>query len=139
MAKHLPDATEASVQVHGISVSPLTQCSHWLSARDIIAIRHACCLKFYACISCHNALEQHEPAVWPLVQRDERAVLCGHCKHVLRIDEYLESGSRCTKCAAEFNPGCKGHWGMYFEMGSANEDDAKNGWAESASKALHQP
>jgi uncharacterized CHY-type Zn-finger protein len=104
------------IKVHGLSLTPLTQCKHWNSPLDIIAIRHACCGRFYACISCHDALENHKSSIWPLSQRDERAVLCGKCKHVLRIDEYLSCGSVCTRCGAGFNPGCKGHWGMYFEM-----------------------
>jgi uncharacterized CHY-type Zn-finger protein len=103
-------------QVHGLSLTALTQCTHWKSPLDIIAIRHACCGKFYACISCHDALEEHTSSVWPLPQRDERAVFCGNCKHVLTIDEYLSCGSVCTQCGAGFNPGCKGHWGLYFEM-----------------------
>jgi uncharacterized CHY-type Zn-finger protein len=107
---------EKDYQVHGLSLTPLTQCAHWNSPLDIIAIRHACCGKLYACISCHDALEDHPPGVWPLSQRNERAVLCGKCRHVLQIDEYLSSGSVCTSCGAGFNPGCKGHWGMYFEM-----------------------
>lgn len=114
-------------KVHGIDVTPSTQCAHWHSPLDIIAIRHACCLKFYACITCHNALEQHEPTVWLMSQRGERAVLCGQCKYQLSIDEYLQSGSRCTNCEAGFNPGCKGHWGMYFEMESASGSAAGEG------------
>lgn len=107
--------------VHGISVTPLTQCTHWHSPLDVIAIKHACCQKYYACISCHNALEGHEPTVWSLSQRDERAVMCGSCGHQLRVDEYLQSGSECTRCGAKFNPGCKGHWAMYFEMEESQE------------------
>jgi uncharacterized CHY-type Zn-finger protein len=110
------EQSQIQPQAHGISITPLTQCQHWNSPLDIIAIRHACCGKFYACISCHDALENHTSSVWPLFQRDERAVLCGKCKHVLRIDEYLSCGSVCTSCGSGFNPGCKGHWGMYFEM-----------------------
>jgi len=117
--------SSTSVQVQGVDVTSLTQCAHWHSARDIIAIRHACCLKFYACITCHNALEKHEPTVWPFSQRDERAVMCGQCRYALRIDEYLQSDSRCTNCTAEFNPGCKGHWGLYFELEGANGDGAE--------------
>jgi uncharacterized CHY-type Zn-finger protein len=109
-------------QVHGLSLTPTTQCIHWNSALDIIAIKHYCCYKFYACISCHNAVESHEPTVWPISQRGERAVLCGKCKCVLSIEKYLHSGSRCTNCDARFNPGCKGHWGMYIEM----EDESGN-------------
>jgi uncharacterized CHY-type Zn-finger protein len=112
-----------STQVHGLSLTPSTQCTHWNSALDIIAIRHACCSKFYACITCHNELESHEPAVWPISKRDERAVLCGQCKYILSVQEYLQSGSRCTGCGAGFNPGCKGHWGMYFEMEDGKKDE----------------
>lgn len=108
---------QTQTQVHGLSLTPLTQCIHWNSPLDIIAIGHACCRKFYACISCHDALEDHTSSAWPFSQRDERAVLCGKCGHVLRIDEYLRCGSVCTGCGAGFNPGCKNHWGLYFEMG----------------------
>ncbi|KAK1916844.1 hypothetical protein P3342_004399 [Pyrenophora teres f. teres] len=102
--------------VHGLSVTPLTQCTHWHSPVDIIAIKHFCCNKFYACITCHNACETHNPSVWPQTQRDEMAVLCGQCKHVLTINEYMKSGSKCTVCGSGFNPGCKNHWDLYFEI-----------------------
>jgi len=113
----LPSSSPISPQVFGVSVTLLTQCVHWSSPLDIIAIKHACCNKFYACISCHNASETHKPDVWSRSQQSEKAVLCGNCKHVLAVDEYMQSGSTCTKCGSAFNPGCKGHWGMYFELG----------------------
>jgi uncharacterized CHY-type Zn-finger protein len=28
----------------------------------------------------------------------------------------MKSGSKCTACGSAFNPGCKNHWGMYFEV-----------------------
>ncbi|RMZ71399.1 Helper of Tim 13 [Pyrenophora seminiperda CCB06] len=102
--------------VHGLLVTPLTQCTHWHSPLDIIAIKHFCCHKYYACITCHNACETHSPSVWPRTLRDEMAVLCGQCKHVLSIDEYMKSGSKCTECGSGFNPGCKNHWNLYFEV-----------------------
>ncbi|CAN9267945.1 unnamed protein product [Alternaria alternata] len=105
-----------SVTVHGVSVTPLTQCAHWHSPLDIIAIKHFCCQKFYACISCHDACESHMSSVWPFARRDESAVLCGQCKHILTISEYMESGSKCTQCASAFNPGCNNHWELYFEL-----------------------
>ena len=103
-------------EVHGISLSCLTQCLHWHSPLDIIAIKHFCCAKFYACISCHNTLESHASNVWPHSQRQEKAVLCGQCKHVLSIEEYMESGSACTQCGSKFNPGCREHWRFYFDL-----------------------
>jgi uncharacterized CHY-type Zn-finger protein len=45
----------------------------------------------------------------------------------LRIDEYMQSGSRCTNCAAEFNPGCIGHWEMYFELEQTSDACTKAG------------
>lgn len=112
----LPNPKLTAPTVHGLSVSPLTQCTHYSSPLDIIAIKHACCNKFYACISCHNALESHKPDVWPRNKREEKTVLCGACKHALSVMEYLESGSQCSKCGSGFNPRCKRHWGMYFEV-----------------------
>lgn len=113
----LSNPDEQTPAVHGLSVTSQTQCSHWHSPLDIIAIKHACCNKFYACISCHDALEEHRPEVWGREKRDEKAVLCGNCKGLLSVKEYLECNSRCTRCGAGFNPGCKNHWALYFEVG----------------------
>jgi uncharacterized CHY-type Zn-finger protein len=113
MASH---TTSDQPSVHGVSVTPLTQCEHYHSPLDIIAIKHACCGNFYACISCHNVLETHRPEAWPRSKRSEKAVLCGSCKHVLAIDEYMSSGSACTRCGSGFNPGCRGHWALYFDV-----------------------
>ncbi|KAK8075347.1 hypothetical protein PG997_010010 [Apiospora hydei] len=102
--------------VHGLSVSPLTQCSHWHSVRDIIAIRHKCCGDYYACISCHEALAKHPPQVWSKAeQATTRAVLCGKCRHELTIAEYLGCGNNCPQCRSLFNPGCANHYSLYFE------------------------
>ncbi|OCK90129.1 uncharacterized protein K441DRAFT_666520 [Cenococcum geophilum 1.58] len=102
--------------VRGLSLTPLTQCLHYHSALDLIAIKFRCCRAFYACIDCHAVLADHPPTTWGKEEREEPAVLCGDCKHVLTIDEYFGCGSKCTKCGAGFNPGCKGHWGRYFEI-----------------------
>ncbi|KAF1831906.1 hypothetical protein BDW02DRAFT_28022 [Decorospora gaudefroyi] len=112
---HLSHDSNAPV-VYGLAVTSLTQCTHWHSPLDIIAIKHFCCKKFYACISCHDACEAHKPGVWPKDLRTEKAVLCGKCKHVLAVDDYMKSGSACTKCGSGFNPGCKNHWALYFEL-----------------------
>ncbi|KAG8161987.1 hypothetical protein KVR01_007752 [Diaporthe batatas] len=102
--------------VHGVQVSPTTQCAHWHSDLDIIAIKHKCCGQFYACISCHEALAGHTPQVWARQERHERAVLCGSCSRQLSVDEYLSSGSRCPGCGSAFNPGCARHYELYFEV-----------------------
>ncbi|KAI1844244.1 hypothetical protein JX265_010301 [Neoarthrinium moseri] len=102
--------------VKGLQVTPLTQCAHWHSPRDIIAIRHRCCGDYYACISCHEALAGHEPQVWPKAERDSaKAVLCGSCCHELTVAEYLACDNACPRCGAAFNPGCSKHYDLYFE------------------------
>ncbi|KAF2489699.1 zinc finger CHY domain-containing protein [Lophium mytilinum] len=122
--------TMSSPIIHGISLTPLTQCSHWFSALDIIAIKMKCCNEFYACISCHAALTKHNTEVWKKDERGEKALFCGSCKSVLSIEEYMagdgkceegnekerEVESRCPKCNAGWNPGCKNHWNLYFEI-----------------------
>ncbi|KAF2706037.1 hypothetical protein K504DRAFT_460132 [Pleomassaria siparia CBS 279.74] len=116
--------------IHGIDLTPLTQCTHWNSPLDIIAIRHACCRKFYACISCHNTLETgHNPSVWSRKDWDDKAVFCGNCKMMWSIRGYVEGGGggkdgkpKCGGCGAGWNPGCKNHWGLYFDMSGHGKD-----------------
>lgn len=111
--------------VHGLETTVQTQCVHWHSPRDIIAIRHACCGEYYACISCHEALSTHAPAVWPRSEWDTaRAVLCGQCRVELTVSEYMGCGSTCPSCQAAFNPGCAKHYDLYFEMQAGDETNA---------------
>lgn len=102
--------------VHGVDVTPITQCAHWHSERDVIAIKHKCCGVYYACISCHEACAGHEPEVWPRSERGAEVVLCGRCRRGLTVDEYLACGNTCPGCKAEFNPGCALHYELYFEV-----------------------
>ena len=102
--------------VHGIDLDGETRCTHWHSPRDIVAIRMKCCGEYYACKDCHDALADHPPQMWPLSERDTKAVLCGACGQELTIRQYMESGTCCPNCAAEFNPGCASHHHFYFEM-----------------------
>ncbi|KAF2658891.1 hypothetical protein K491DRAFT_689738 [Lophiostoma macrostomum CBS 122681] len=148
--------------VHGINVSPRTQCAHWHSPLDIIAIKHYCCGKFYACVSCHDEGEDHVSVPWPRsvwqgkrkgkmrrfrdgdrnegkegegqgrgIEEEgedesvEGVVFCGKCKAVLGVGEYLGCDSRCPKCDAVFNPGCKHHWDLYFEVDGDGKEEVK--------------
>lgn len=105
----------ASPDVHGVDLDPQTRCAHWHSAFDVVAIQMRCCGQFYACRECHDELEDHPVEVWPRKEWDARAVLCGVCRATLTVREYIEGPSRCPGCGAGFNPGCKGHQGLYFE------------------------
>ncbi|RZK30418.1 MAG: hypothetical protein EOO63_06785 [Hymenobacter sp.] len=104
------------IPVYGVGVNERTQCAHYHSERDIIAIKHKCCDTFYACIQCHNELAGHAPVVWPKAERQTPAILCGNCHNVLTISEYLACHNTCPECQAAFNPGCANHYPLYFEM-----------------------
>jgi uncharacterized CHY-type Zn-finger protein len=103
-------------EVYGLALDPATRCQHWHSSTDIIAIRMACCNKYYACYECHAALAGHPAQPWPRAAFDTPAVLCGACGAQLTIRAYLESHYRCPACAAEFNPRCELHYPLYFDV-----------------------
>ena len=102
-------------EVHGVGLDAQSRCAHWQSATDVISIRFPCCDKYYACYECHEALEDHEPAVWSSDRFDEPAVLCGVCRVELSTNAYLACGFTCPECGAAFNPGCAKHYHLYFE------------------------
>ena len=103
------------ITCHGTGVNARTQCAHYHSARDIIAIRFKCCATFYACIHCHEEAAGHAPVVWPKAEFGTRAVLCGNCQTMLTIIEYLACENTCPHCQAAFNPGCANHYHFYFQ------------------------
>jgi len=108
--------TPHEVPVKGLDLDSNTRCLHYRGPADVIAIKMRCCETYYACIECHTALAGHSAKVWPRSQWQEKAVLCGVCATELSVLEYLDSGNRCPHCAAHFNPGCRNHYDLYFEM-----------------------
>lgn len=106
---------ETTVVCHGTDVNERTQCAHYHSERDIIAIKFNCCGEFYACIQCHNEAVSHATTVWPKAAFDHQAIYCGNCHGTLSIAEYLNSANYCPLCQAAFNPGCANHYHLYFE------------------------
>ncbi|WP_368498075.1 helix-turn-helix domain-containing protein [Herbiconiux sp. A18JL235] len=112
-----PRAAPAAARpaVLGPTVDAQTRCVHYRGPLDVVAIRFACCGEYYPCHLCHEQTADHPAAVWPLAERDRRAVLCGVCDHELTIADYLASTS-CPSCAAAFNPGCSLHTHLYFEV-----------------------
>lgn len=106
----------AAIICHGVGVNERTQCAHYHSERDLIAIKFKCCGAFYACIQCHNETVGHAPVVWSKAERDTEAILCGNCHHTLSIAEYFACDNACPRCQAAFNPSCANHYDLYFEM-----------------------
>ncbi len=103
------------MQVYGLLVDDQTRCEHYHSEVDIIAIKFKCCDKFYPCYQCHNACENHPIERWQPNEFDQQAILCGHCQRTLSIQKYMQV-THCPYCQAQFNAGCKKHYGIYFEI-----------------------
>ncbi|ELK46448.1 CHY zinc finger protein [Halobacillus sp. ACCC02827] len=102
-------------EVKGKLVDTNTRCVHYHSETDIIAIKMHCCQTYYACIFCHDELEDHGKSRWPRNRWDEAAVLCGNCESELSIQNYMKA-SVCPNCKHAFNAGCRLHYPYYFEM-----------------------
>lgn len=98
----------------GPVVDDETRCIHYRTPLDVIAIQFPCCRDFYPCHLCHTETAAHPAAQWPIASRNEPAVLCGVCGHLLTIAEYFEADG-CPTCAASFNPDCKLHTELYFQ------------------------
>lgn len=101
--------------VRGNTVDGETRCVHYASDLDIVAVKFACCGEYYPCHACHEECAGHAASVWPLNQRERAAVLCGVCRYELTINAYLGTLT-CPACESAFNPGCRLHSALYFEV-----------------------
>ncbi|MBS1717771.1 MAG: hypothetical protein JSS72_08570 [Armatimonadetes bacterium] len=104
------------ITVRGIEVDGETRCQHYHGPSDILAIQFHCCGEFYSCRECHDAIADHPAQLWPKAQFESEALLCGKCGHRFSINEYLADGTQCPACQAGFNPGCRNHRHLYFEV-----------------------
>ena len=109
----------ARVPVFGLVVDDQTRCAHWHGETDVIAMRFACCDRYYPCYDCHAETADHPSSLWPVGRFDEPAVLCGVCGSELTATTYRAisalTAPACPHCAALFNPGCALHAPLYFE------------------------
>lgn len=103
------------MQVYGKLVDDETRCIHYHSEKDIVALKCAKCLKFYPCYQCHNECEDHHFQAWEKTDFEYPAVLCGHCRKLLSIHQYLHSAD-CPYCHHSFNPNCAKHYDLYFKI-----------------------
>lgn len=108
------------IRVSGNVVDSETRCTHYHSELDIVAIKFYCCDTYFPCHSCHEEAGCGGHNVWPKKKFDEKAILCGCCRHELTINEYMTCHYKCPSCKAAFNPGCGLHKGLYFEVDNVN-------------------
>lgn len=94
------------------------RCAHYRGPHDVLAVRPPCCERFYACHACHEALAGHPARPWPRERFDTPAVLCGTCRRATTIARYLDAPDACPHCATAFNPRCRRHHPLYFEVES---------------------
>jgi uncharacterized CHY-type Zn-finger protein len=118
--------TIGGVLVKGKVIDNQTRCSHWHSDLDIIALKFKCCDTYYPCYSCHAEDVDHEATTWEIVERDQKAILCGVCGTELTINEYMGSNNICPNCQSLFNPNCKKHYDLYFTMDSLTTEAQRN-------------
>lgn len=102
--------------IHGVEVDAAGRCSHYREGHDVVAVRLPCCDRYYACHACHEVLADHAAARWPRSRFDEPAVLCGVCRRAMSVTRYLASPEACPHCGAPFNPRCRPHHPLYFEV-----------------------
>ena len=102
------------MQIYGKPVDDQTRCVHYATERDVVAIKFACCNRFFPCHLCHAETVDHAAALWPIETQDEHAILCGVCQQTMSITTYFDA-SVCPNCAAEFNDGCRLHRHLYFQ------------------------
>ncbi|MGT2463637.1 CHY zinc finger protein [Sinomonas atrocyanea] len=102
-----------AVRVFGATVDDQTRCVHYRTEVDVVAMKFACCGRYYPCHLCHAEDADHAAQTWPPEQWAEPAVLCGVCKREMAIEDYLATTS-CPSCGALFNERCAAHRHLYF-------------------------
>ena len=105
-----------SFNVDGLDMDPETRCGHYHGPNDVLAIQLACCDVYYACRECHDALAGHAAKIWPADQFEAPALLCGRCRRTFSIHAYLDSPTHCPNCNGAFNPNCRLHHHLYFDV-----------------------
>ena len=111
------------MNIDGRPIDDDTRCTHYDSDLDIVAIRFKCCGRYFPCHRCHAESVDHPTERWPQDELDQHAVLCGGCHRELTIRAYLDAADRCPHCHAPFNPRCREHRHLYFEISSPRRVD----------------
>ncbi len=116
-----PDSPDdADPLLRGVGLDAQTRCAHYATARDVVALRFACCPAYWSCHRCHAELAGHPAVPVPEADFDRPHVLCGVCRTELSVSAYLALETApdpaCPACGAPFNPGCAAHAPLYFDV-----------------------
>ena len=103
------------MEIYGAVVDEETRCTHYHTEKDIIAIKFKCCNRYYPCYHCHEEHANHEIERWEKQEFSTLAILCGHCKTELAINEYMQT-NQCPNCNSPFNERCGAHYPIYFSI-----------------------
>ncbi|SCU94390.1 LAFA_0F21550g1_1 [Lachancea sp. 'fantastica'] len=108
----------------GLLIDNQSRCVHWNSQLDVVCFKLKCCQHYYACHSCHDALESHPVQKYNISQDpSSHVVLCGVCRNTMSFNQYRsktasirDQSLQCPFCCASFNPNCKLHYSIYFDI-----------------------
>ncbi|WP_423188349.1 CHY zinc finger protein [Alkalibacterium sp. f15] len=103
------------MKVKGFLIDHQTRCKHYHGEKDIVAIKFKCCGDYYPCYKCHDESVNHTKKRWSKEEFSKKAILCGECLTECNIEEYM-AHQTCSHCAAHFNPDCRFHYDVYFEV-----------------------
>lgn len=103
-------------EVAGRTVDDATRCVHHDGDDDVVAIKAPCCGTWYPCYECHDDAEDHALQPWARDAFETEAVLCGVCEATHSIHGYLDADDRCPACGADWNPACRKHHPIYFDV-----------------------
>lgn len=127
-----PDSPAGAEPVlRGVDLDAQARCAHHATARDVVALRLACCAPYWACHRCHAELADHSAVPVPTADFGLPRVLCGVCRTLLSVSDFLavEHGPdpACPACRTPFNPGCAAHAHLYFAVPAPGDDGAGPG------------
>ncbi|WP_414049110.1 CHY zinc finger protein [Macrococcus animalis] len=105
----------ADYLIEGVAVDEQGRCEHYHSPVDVVCYQFPENDTYYPCHLCYEAIHQSAPQAKYSIHSDLKAVLCGVCQTEIAINAYVQS-NQCPNCTHPFNPGCKNHFHLYFEI-----------------------
>ena len=103
-----PDSLDGTDPLlRGVGLDAQTRCAHYATARDVVALRFACCPAYWSCHRCHAELTDHPAVPVPADALDVVAAVRFAGQHGLRVEVGAGGldGRRGHKCRGHPNGG----------------------------------